>query len=336
MTVMLCVWPAVAVAGSSGAERSESTRDSSAEIPVQRPAGMIGPVQPPPRAAAQPPSIAQPTAATAPSPAATSPAPAATAVSTPKAAPASPDAALAEPSTPPRVPIPHRGAVADLRVGTLGCIGGFCRSGGHDVSPGLRLGGFIGGNVRGWFEAGLGGSWGTMQPNITPGTNALVLYGLDPYVLQQLLAAQSAGLLAVDLAGLAVQDAQLRAAQVGPALRIHLIPRGRVHAFVGSGVGYNLLRARYQTPIGDTRLDFHGINVPVEANVGAYVLPNVALGVQFDYMWTWYGAAVLDHPQQRLALPVSVLQAAGEQQGADFRGQLPQMWSVGLALRGRL
>ncbi|MCA9650052.1 MAG: hypothetical protein H6712_18120 [Myxococcales bacterium] len=248
----------------------------------------------------------------------------------------SPDAALAEEAEIPTTPIPHRGAVADLRVGTLGCIGGFCRSGRHDVSPGVRLGGFLGGNVRGWFEAGIGGGWGTMKPNVTPGTNALVLYGLDPYVLQQALLAQAAGLLKVDLAGLAVSDARLRATQVGPTIRVHLIPRGRVQAFVGSGVGYNLLRSRYQTAAGDVRLDLHGIDVPVEANLSVYLRPHVALGVQLDYMWTWYGAAVLDHPQQRLALPVSVLQAAGQQQGVDFRGELPQMWSVGLALRGRL
>ena len=117
-----------------------------------------------------------------------------------------------------------------------------------------------------------------------------------------------------------------------PALRA----AGARLAFVGSGVGYNLLRSRYQTAAGDVRLDLHGIDVPVEANLSVYLRPHVALGVQLDYMWTWYGAAVLDHPQQRLALPVSVLQAAGQQQGVDFRGELPQMWSVGLALRGRL
>lgn len=323
-----------------------------AEIPIQRPAGMVDPPAAPTEitAAVVTPTAPEPAASatseTTPAPGPQRPPPAR--ITTERAdepvepvepagdPTAQPHGTLAEDSKASSTPFPHRGAVADLRVGTLGCLGGFCRSGGHDVSPGARIGGFIGGNVRGWFEAGLGGGWGTMRPNVTPGTNALVLYGLDPYVLQQALLAQAAGLLSVDLAGLAVSDAQLRAAQVGPTVRIHLVPRGRVQAFVGSGVGYNLLRARYQTPVGDTRLDFHGIDVPVEANVGVYLRPNIALGVQFDYMWTWYGVAVLDHPQQRLALPVSVLQAAGEVQGVDFRGQMPQMWSVGLALRGRL
>lgn len=235
----------------------------------------------------------------------------------------------------PKDRFPHRGLVADLRLGTLGCIGGFCR-GGHDVSPGVRLGGFIGGNVRGWFELGLGGGWGTLGSKITPGTNALLLYGLDAGTLQQALLAQAAGLINIDFAGLAVQDGRVRAAQIGPSMRIHVLPRGRIGAFVGSGVGYNVLRARYQTAAGDVGLDFHGIDVPVEANLSVYVHEHIAVGLQFDYMWTWYGVAVLDHPQQRVAVPVGVLQTAAQQQGVDLRGQLPQFWTLGLAVRGRL
>ncbi|MCX4247601.1 hypothetical protein [Paraliomyxa miuraensis] len=231
--------------------------------------------------------------------------------------------------------IEHRGVVADVRVGMLGCRGAFCRQG-HDARPGARVGGFLGGNVRGWFEAGIGGGWGTLSSNVTPGTNALLLYGLDPAVLQQALWAQAAGLLQVDLAGLAVQENELRAAQLGPSFRVHFVPRGRIGAFVGSGVGYNLLRTRYQTAVGLVGLDFHGIEVPVEANLSVYLMEHLAVGLQFDYMWTWYGVAVLDHPQQRVALPMGVLQAAGEQQGVDLRGQLPQLWTLGLAVRGRL
>lgn len=249
----------------------------------------------------------------------------------------SPDAALAEASTAKSSErYPHRGIVGDLRVGTLGCIGPMCRDERHAVSPGVRVGGFFGGNIRGWVELGIAGGWGTMKPGITPGTNALLLYGLDPAVLQQALFAQAAGLLNVDLAGLAVSEAQMRSVQAGPRLRIHLRPRGRVGAFVGTGAGYHLLRNRYETGLGPLGLDFHGVEVPVEANLSVYVRPHLAVGVQFDYMWTWYGLAVLDHPQQRVALPMRVLQAAGEQQGVDLRGELPQLWTVGLALRGRL
>jgi hypothetical protein len=133
-----------------------------------------------------------------------------------------------------------------------------------------------------------------------------------------------------------VQSSELRAAQLGPSMRIHVVPRGRVGAFVGSGVGYNLLRARYQTAAGPVGLDFHGIEIPVEANLSVYVLEHLAVGLQFDYMWTWYGVAVLDHPQQRVAVPVGALQIAARQQGVDLRGQLPQLWTLGLAVRGRL
>ncbi len=260
--------------------------------------------------------------------------------STPAAGPTSrsPDAVLAEDAEQddPRERFAHRGPVLDLRIGTLGCAGAMCRDQRHGVSPGLRVGGFLGGNIRGWVEMGLSAGWGTMTPSITPGTNALVLYGLDPTVLQQALYAQAAGLLNVDLAGLAVEDAQLRSVQAGPRLRIHLVPRGRIGAFVGSGVGYNLLRARYQTLAGPLNLDFHGVEVPLEANLSVYVVPRLAVGVQFDYMWTRYGLAVLDHPQQNTPVPMSVLQAAAGQQGIDLRDELPQMWTLGLAIRGRL
>jgi len=246
-----------------------------------------------------------------------------------------PDAAVAATAEPPRKRFQHKGVVADFRIGTLGCIGAFCR-GAHDVSPGVRLGGFLGGNIRGWVELGVGGGWGTLGSKVAPGTNAMLLYSLDPNVLQLALLAQAAGLVNVDLAGLAVQDDQLRAAQVGPSLRIHLLPRGRIGAFVGSGLGYNVLRARYQTAIGELGMDFHGIDVPVEANLSVYVLEHLAVGLQFDYMWTWYGLAVLDHPQQRIPIPMRLLESSAATQGVDVRAQLPQFWTFGLAIRGRV
>lgn len=248
----------------------------------------------------------------------------------------SPQAAVVEQAESPKDRFAHRGVVGDLRIGTLGCIGGMCRDERHDVSPGVRLSGFIGGNIRGWIELGLAGGWGTMTPKITPGTNALLLYGLNPAVLQQALLAQAAGLININFAGLAVDDATMRALQVGPRLRVHFVPRGRVGAFLGTGVGYNRLRNRYETAAGSMELDFHGVEIPVEANVSVYVLPRLAVGVQFDYMWTWYGLAVLDHPDQRAAIPMSVLQAAAQQQNVDLRGELPQLWTLGLAVRGRL
>lgn len=293
---------------------------TSTPTPPPAPTVEIGPQPPPPPAiSTAPPPPADPLP----------PAPAA-------AAGSGPHAAVLEDADDPKKRFEHRGIVIGARVGTQGCLGTMCRGGRHDVSPGVRVGGFLGGNIRGWVEMGLGGGWGTLRPQVEPGTNALLLYGLNPTVLSQALQAQAAGLINVNLAGLAVSDASMRVAQAGPRLRIHLLPRGRVGAFVGSGVGYHRLRSRYETAIGPLGLDFHGIEVPVEANLSVYVLPRLAVGVQFDYSWTWYGLAVLDHPQQRVAMPMGVLQLAAQQQSVDLRGELPQMWNLGLALRGRL
>jgi hypothetical protein len=317
--------------------------------PVTQPAS----ARPTPPAAAQPTSAqttstAQPTAATPAAvptesgprprtggaPAGSTPAPTIAGDASDLDAPV-PDAALVATAEPPRKRFQHKGIVADFRIGTLGCIGGLCR-GAHDVSPGVRLGGFFGGNIRGWVELGIGGGWGTLGSKVAPGTNAMLLYGLDPNVLQYALLAQAAGLIDVNLSGLSVQDDQLRAAQVGPSLRVHLLPRGRFGAFVGTGVGYNVLRARYQTPMGDVGMDFHGLDVPVEANFSVYVLENLAVGMQFDYMWTWYGLAVLDHPQAKIPIPMRLLEPSAATQGIDVRSQLPQFWTLGLAIRGRV
>lgn len=335
-------------AGSISSSPSAPVQGSAfASIPVQRPATLqttevtpvrpVAPAQPTVAQPASPAIAATPVAEVGPQPApiaAPTVAPAAPAAATPTE-PSEPEAALVAKAEPPRKKYQHKGLVADFRIGTLGCIGVFCR-GAHDVSPGVRLGGFLGGNIRGWVELGVGGGWGTLGSKVSPGTNAMLLYGLDPNVLQLALLAQAAGLINVDLAGLAVQDDQLRAAQFGPSMRVHLLPRGRIGAFVGTGVGYNVLKARYKTAIGDVGMDFHGIDVPVEANLSVYVLENLAVGVQFDYMWTWYGLAVLDHPQQKIPIPMRLLQGTAATQGVDVREQLPQFWTLGLAIRGRL
>lgn len=337
-------------AGSISSSPSAPVQGSAfASIPVQRPATLqtaeVAPIRP--VASAQPmpvqPAVATPLAEVGPQPApvaapTVAPAPATatpTEPSEPETADPVPAAALVTKAEPPRKKYQHKGLVADFRIGTLGCIGAFCR-GAHDVSPGVRLGGFLGGNIRGFVELGVGGGWGTLGSKVSPGTNAMLLYGLDPNVLQLALLAQAAGLINVDLTGLAVQDDQLRAAQFGPSVRVHLLPRGRIGAFVGTGVGYNVLKARYKTAIGDVGMDFHGIDVPVEANLSVYVLENLAVGVQFDYMWTWYGLAVLDHPQQKIPIPMRLLQGTAATQGVDVREQLPQFWTLGLAIRGRL
>lgn len=234
------------------------------------------------------------------------------------------------------VRFPHRGAIFEAQIGTMGCVRALCDDSRHAISPGVRLNGFLGGNIRGWVELGLGGGWGTMRSSVASGTNALSMYGLDPGLLQQALAAQAAGLIDIDFSGLATSRARMSSVNVGPVARVHFIPRGRIAAWAGSGVGYHLLRNKYETLAGTVKLDFHGLAVPIEAGLGVFVHENIAVTAQFDYLWTWYGLAVLDHPDQRAAVPVAALQAAADLQNVDLRGQLPQFWTLGFGIRGRL
>jgi type IV secretory pathway VirB10-like protein len=230
----------------------------------------------------------------------------------------------------------HNGFVIDGRLGTVGCVRTLCGADRHDARPGVRLDGFLGGNIRGWVDLGVSGGWGTMTPRIDDGTNVLTLYGLDPVQLQQALDLLGGQALGIDLASLAVTDAKMRAAQFGPLVRVHFIPRGRFTAYVGTGAQYNLFRTKYETTAGNVRLDFHGIAVPIQAGFGVHVLENLAVGVQFDYLWSWYGLATVDHPSRKFTLPVRVLESAAQMQQVDLRRQLPHFWTFGFALRARV
>ena len=132
----------------------------------------------------------------------------------------------------------HRGFTFDGRLGTQGCTRSLCSSSRHDASPGVRLDGFLGGNIRGFVDLGFAGGWGTFANKVEPGTNALSLYGVNPWLLSA--AAARLGMpLPYPVNSLAVEDAQLRTARVGPLLRIHFVPRGRPIAYVGTGIGYS-------------------------------------------------------------------------------------------------
>jgi len=324
-----------------------SAMGADAAPPVQRPRAMLEPATLPssdaPGAAIEPPqpeATEEPAAAEAPSPAAT-PAPSRSTIA---AAPAPAPRASALAGEPvlrkqaKRTPkqYRHNGFVVDGRLGTLGCVRTLCGSDRLDARPGVRLDGFLGGNIKGWVDLGVSGGWGTMTPRVDEGTNVLTLYGLDPYRLQQALDLLGGQALGIDLGALAVTDAKLRAAQFGPLVRVHFIPRGRFTAYVGTGAQYNLFRAKYDTLGGNVRLDFHGIAVPIQAGFGVHVLENLAVGVQFDYLWSWYGLATVDHPSRKFTLPVRVLESAAQMQQVDLRRQLPHFWTFGFALRARL
>ena len=228
----------------------------------------------------------------------------------------------------------HKGFAVDGRVGTHGCRRSLCSSS-HGSSPGVRLEGFVGGNIRGWVDLGVSGGWGTFGNRVAPGTNALSLYGVNPYLLQ----AAAAGLgtpLPFAVGNLTVNSAKLRTARVGPLFRIHFVPRGRMIAYAGTGVGYSLFRARYNTIGGDVRIDLHGVDVPIQAGLGVHVTEHVAVGAQFDYFWARYGLASLHHPEQTITMPVTFLDQAAQTQGTRIRDTLPHIWSVGFGVRVRV
>lgn len=230
--------------------------------------------------------------------------------------------------------IPHKGFVAEARAGALGCFGSVCGDG-HRMDPGVQVGGFLGGNIRGFVELGVQGGWGKLRPNIPEGRDVLSLYGIDGRALEDEIQAQMDLPTEVDLnlAALNVQSAQSSAAHGGLALRFHIVPRGRVAAYLGSGVNYQLFRSQYDTPLGPTKMDFHGLSVPVQVGLGVYLHRRIAITGEFDYLWTKFLVAKLDHPMQQLVAPISALESASDAVDADFGKSLPAFWTATVALR---
>lgn len=222
----------------------------------------------------------------------------------------------------------------DARVGAAGCVRSLCTDS-HRASPGLRLDGFVGGNIRGWVDLGISGGWGNYSASVEANTNVLRLYGIEPAQLQ--LAANTMGNpLGFNPFALQVESARLRTARVGPALRVHLIPRGRGIAYVGAGLGYSTFLADYDTAVGDVSLRFHGIDVPLQVGGGVQISEHLAAIVQFDYTFTNYPVARFEHPQQDLTLPVAFLDsAASASSGTAVSDSLPRSWGVGMGLRAR-
>lgn len=232
-------------------------------------------------------------------------------------------------------PIPHRGFTMDVRIGFQGCVRSVCaRSAKHHARPGFRIDGFIGGNIKGWVELGISGGWGTFGSQVEGEPNVLNLYDVDTTLLED--AAEALGeVFPFDLDSLVVVDSQLRTARGGPHIRIHFIPKGPFMAYVGSGVGYSLFRARYATRNGETVLSFHGIDVPIEAAFGYHFHKNVAATIQFDYLWSRYILVQLKHPEYGGVVPISLLTDSMIEGAPDIRKQLPHVWTVGFGIRAR-
>lgn len=229
---------------------------------------------------------------------------------------------------------PHRGTTFDLRLGTQGCVKRICSQERHAAVPGFRIDGFLGGNIGGFVELGFSGGWGTLGNRIDEGTNALSLYGIDVPALERSLASLG-GIVSVDLDSLNVQDASLRTARVGPLIRVHFIPRGRFLAYVGSGVGYSLFRAKYQTNTDRFRIDFHGMDVPIEGGFAYQPIKNLAVGIEFNYLWARYFLANLNHPDQRAPIPVNILDQTLLSDEDRLSKTLPQLWTLSATVRAR-
>jgi hypothetical protein len=233
----------------------------------------------------------------------------------------------------------HTGMILEGKIGMLGCTRRICRSENYHNSdkPGLMLGGFLGKNFRGLVDFGVEGAWGRVRPDGYSGRNAVDLYALDPYKLAEVLVEQT-GMpdLNPDFSSLTVGEVKSRAIHAGPTLRIHLIPRGRISAYVGIGLHYQQWRSDYVTLDGPLRLGFHGISLPATAGVGAYVLRRLAVGAEFSYMHSFYMAAGVRHPELTTAAPIFLIESAALRAGADLRADLPSFWSLGLSVRVRL
>lgn len=231
----------------------------------------------------------------------------------------------------------HGGLVFDLAIGTAFCTRQFCRKeSGHDAAPGFTIGGFIGGNVLGILEVGVEAGWSTLRPRGVAGRNAVTLYGLDPALLQQIIADQvGVQNLEVDFSTLTVTSATSRAFNVGPTVRIHFIRKGRGIAYVGTGIHYQLWRNRYETAGGDTRLDFHGISAPFRVGGGAYVHPNIAVVGEFTYALAYYVVAGVKHPSLSSIAPLAVLEDSAMEAGSSLLKGLPHFGKFTVNLRFR-
>ncbi len=223
------------------------------------------------------------------------------------------------------------------KIGALGCLGRHCRdTANHNSSPGLALGGFFGFNILGFVDLGLEGAWGQLRPQAFSGRNVLDLYSLDANALASSIAAEmGVPSLPLDFNTLTIGDVKSTAVHAGPTVRVHLIPRGRLSAYVGLGAHYQLWRNAYDTLGGDFRLSFHGVSIPASAGVGYYVLRRLNLNAEFTYDYAAWLAASIRHPDLDFVTPLLLVEEAALEAGSDLKKDLPSFWSLVLSARVR-
>ncbi len=231
----------------------------------------------------------------------------------------------------------HRGLIGEFKIGAAGCFKRICKGqGGHYAKPGLSLGGFLGGNIFGFADFGLEVQWATMGPRAYSGRNVVDLYGIDSGRLQELLV-ENASYIGTDfdVASLVLGTAKMRVLNVGPAVRLHVVPRGRVSAYVGTAFDYQLWRNKYETVGGPLRLDFHGIGIPLLGGLGFYPHPNVAVGFEFRWVYSYHVVIAAKHPDLNAGAPIGLIDMAGRDEGIEVSSGLPTFWHAVASVRAR-
>jgi hypothetical protein len=229
--------------------------------------------------------------------------------------------------TPPPEPLPHHGFVLELGTGVIGCIGRLCRR--HNAQPSGRVHGMIGGNLRGWVDLGIQGGWGHLRSRVPAGVDGLALYGIDadrvPDEVKEML----------DLDRFRIERARLDTAQVGFAIRVHFIPAGRLDPRIGTGYGWQLLRTRYELTSSHANISYHGMYVPAQVGFNVFLAKNIAVGLQFDYVWVRYVLMNVSGSLGRITIPVAALDRQATIGGIELCEDLPQLWSLSAILRTR-
>lgn len=224
--------------------------------------------------------------------------------------------------------IEHNGLLLDAKVGVQGCTRSVCDDF-HGSTPSYAFSGMLGWNFLGLVELGAQGGWGRVAPNIDGETNALALYGVDSTQRDAV----------ADQLGLSVDDLQVRSARsqiihAAPIVRFHFPRRGRLALYAGAGVGYILYRNDYDAVGGgDFRLDWHGVQIPVEAGMAVHASQHIAFTLTGGYRFAWYAAGRVDHPRASGAAPAGALGDAVEGANLEFDAKLPHLWTVSFGIR---
>jgi len=229
---------------------------------------------------------------------------------------------------------PHRGLVLEANGGVAGCVRAVC---GGDLDPavGGRFGGFLGWNFLGFIEFGAEVNYAMMK--LRGAGNPLRMHRIDPTGFAgATVGSSTADQYGDDLEALTVDGGKGRMLNAGLALRIHIIPRGRWVAFLGTGIGYNHWDSAFDTPDGDVRIRLPGVSFPFMGAFGYYVLKHLALNLQFQYTLTTTVGARVDAPGYDKQFAFTPILEDDGAVASAWQKDLPDLWTVLLGVRFHL